>query len=122
MQSLSDFELQTKPDPIVSIWKAIMAMDVIELYSLLDDKIDYENIGKGQFVEKIHKTLETFKSLGDNELYLNFSYCNSCVNNCPVVVFIGNKSWRCFSLRFETENNKIIDIYHCNWFGDEPYF
>ena len=58
MQSLSDFELQTKPDPIVSIWKAIMAMDVIELYSLLDDKIDYENIGKGQFVEKIHKTLE----------------------------------------------------------------
>ena len=72
MQSLSDFELQTKPDPIVSIWKAIMAMDVIELYSLLDDKIDYENIGKGQFVEKIHKTLETFKSLGDNELYLNF--------------------------------------------------
>ena len=109
-------------DYINTIWYAIMKMELGFLNLLLDDAINYENIGKLKFTEKLNDRFNEHKTLGDSELLLDLDYCKSCNCNKPVCKFIGNYSGKHFALFFEMTKEEITDIYHCNWYGDNDFF
>lgn len=119
MTRATEFRFDEK-DEVVRIWITIMQMNYNELWSLLDDDIDYEDIGKKAFIKKLGGHFARHKKLGDSELILDLKSCNSCNQNKPVCVFTGNRSKRKFALYFDFEQNKVVDIYHCNWYGDDP--
>ena len=93
-------------------------MELGFLNLLLDDAINYENIGKLKFIEKLNDRFNEHKTLGDSELLLDLDYCKSCNCNKPVCKFIGNYSGKHFALFFEMTKEEITDIYHCNWYGN----
>ena len=102
-------------DEMVKIWLAIMRMDYHSLWFLLDETIDYQDIGKFNFIEILKLRFLRHKELGDTELYLDMDYCKGCNRHEPVCTFLGNNSGLYFSLYFEITKGKITDIYHCNW-------
>jgi len=108
-------------DYINSIWYAIMKMESGLLNLLLDEDIDYEDIGKLNFIEKLNDRFNDHKTLGDSELLLDLDYCKSCNCDKPVCKFVGNNSGKHFSLFFEMCEEEITDIYHCNWYGDDLF-
>jgi hypothetical protein len=110
-----------KVEPIHSIWYAILSMDHSKLNDLLNDNIDYEDIGKEQFITKLRNRFTEDIIAGDTEYRLDFSSCNSCNCNEAICVFTGNYSKRSFALYFEYKNDLIADIYHCNFYGDYTY-
>lgn len=115
--SIRDFGGKASLDKINLIWIAIMQMNKFSLFQLLDDAIDYEDIGKVKFIEKLADRYENHRTWGDSELLLDLDHCNGCHRNQPVSRFVGNNSGKHFALFFEIENGKIKDIYHCNWYG-----
>jgi hypothetical protein len=114
-------QLKTE-DPVVEVWKAIMGMKIRELEPLLNEDVDYEDIGKDAFVKKILNRFNIHYDLGDSELLLTFDTCNSCNCNKAVSRFIGKQSKKEFALYFEIKADKIVDIYYCNWYGDQFMF
>jgi len=119
MLKKEDFNCFKELNYINAILHSIMNMDTSQLYNLLDDDIDYEDIGKIKFIEKLNDTFNDFKTLGDSELILNLDYCKGCNCNSPVCKFIGNYSGKQFALYFDIEDDFVKDIYHCNWYGDK---
>ena len=119
---VKDLRPLTELDYINTIWYAIMKMELGFLNLLLDDAINYENIGKLKFIEKLNDRFNEHKTLGDSELLLDLDYCKSCNCNKPVCKFIGNYSGKHFALFFEMTKEEITDIYHCNWYGDNSLF
>lgn len=111
-------------EPIHLIWYAILSMDTSRLDYLLDDNIHYEDIGKEEFIIKLKtRFLEDMLS-GDTEYTLDFSSCNSFNCNKAVSLFTGNNSKKSFALYFDYKDESIVDIYHCNFYGDlnfDPY-
>ena len=57
-----------------------MNMSPYTLTELLDDDIDYEDIGKDKFIEKLNDRFNDHKTQGDSELLLDLDYCKGC--NC----------------------------------------
>lgn len=117
---VSDFSSYKNLDYINSIWYAIMKMNVTLLNLLLKDDVNYEDIGKLKFIDKLGYKFKAFKELGDTELYLDLDYCRACNNNKPICKFIGNNSDTHFALYFDIKQGEIKDIYHCNWYGCTP--
>ena len=117
--SKNDIEKKSSLDYLNQIWLSIMQMNVFALDQLLDENIDYEDIGKAKFIEKLNDTFTQYRTLGDSELVLDLDHCNGCVCNQPVCKFSGNHSGNHFALYFEIKNNEIVDIYHCNWYGKQ---
>jgi len=115
--TISDLTSGYKPNYINQIWIAIMEMNSFALMQLLDENINYEDIGKEKFIAKLNDTFNEYRSKGDSELLLDLNTCNSCNKGEPVCKFMGNVSRRSFSLFFEFTNGNITDIYHCNWYG-----
>ena len=109
-------------DYINSIWYAIMKMDANLLNLLLEDDINYEDIGKQAFIEKLNDRFNEYKTLGDSELQMDLDHCKSCNCDQPVCKFVGNHSGKHFALYFEIKSDEIKDIYHCNWYGDSDFF
>ena len=106
-------------DTINAVWLAIMKMEPVLLELLLDDSIDYEDIGKERFIDKLREHFEYHRSLGDTELELDLDSCKSCNCDQPVCKFVGNTSGKHFALYFDMDKNTIKDIYHCNWYGTD---
>lgn len=84
---------------------------------LLHDNINYEDIGKEKFIDKLRGRFDYYKSLGDTELELDFDFCKSCNCDQPICKFVGNTSGKHFALYFDMKKSIIKDIYHCNWYG-----
>ncbi len=120
MIRVEDLNLK-KLEEVHHIWLAIMKMDIYRLESLLDESIDYEDVGKTKFIEKINNRFNHHRSLGDNELYLDLVKCNGCKNKENVCRFLGNSSNQSFALYFESKDNQISDIFHCTWYGDMDF-
>lgn len=116
MQTLNDFNTDNLEE-VAAIWVAIMSMDVSLLYYMLDDSIDYEDIGKIKFIQKLTDRFEKHKTLGDSEFYLDLDCCKSCNCEQPVCKFVGNHSQKHFALYFDIQHECIVDIYHCNFYG-----
>lgn len=118
MQTIKDLRENKHADYITNVWLAIMKMDTYQLNLLLDNDIDYEDIGKEKFIKKLNETFNKHKTYGDSEFYIDLDSCEGCNCNKPVCKFIGNISKIHFALFFDIKKNQIIDIYHCNWYGN----
>jgi len=118
MQEIKDFKKSETIDSTTEIWMAIMSMDPYLLNQLLDDEIDYEDIGKQKFIKKLNDRFQNHRTLGDSELLLDLDHCKSCNCDQPICKFIGNVSGKHFGLYFDIQKGKIMDIYHCNWYGN----
>jgi len=70
-----DFSKNTDLDHINQLWRAIMNMDVIDLYGLLIDRIDFGDLSKRQFVEILYAKIQKHKKIGDREFYLDLIEC-----------------------------------------------
>jgi len=121
MVTLKDFKTTVQEDNLVHIFISIMNMDPTLLHQLLEDNINYEDIGKQLFIDKLSERFNKHKIYGDTEFYLDIDFCKGCSCDNPVSKFIGNNSKLHFALFFQIEENKIIDIYHCNWYGDNGF-
>lgn len=97
-------------------------MDIFALNHLLKDSIDYEDIGKQKFLNKLHKRFSHHKTLGDREFLLDLVKCNGCQSPNNVCSFIGNNSEQSFALYFKFSNGKIKDIFHCTWYGEMDFW
>lgn len=113
-----DLDKQGELDLINSIWYSIMTMNAHFLDSLLDPNIDYEDIGKTAFIEKLRQRFIDHLILGDEELFLDLDICVGCNCNQSICKFIGNKSGKHFALYFDIKNGGIKDIYHCLLYGN----
>jgi len=118
MLILQDLKQQPELDYINMVWFSIMSMNTTLVGLLLDDTIDYEDIGKKAFIEKLNTRFNNHKTHGDSELLLDIDYCKGCHCDLPVCKFVGNHSGKHFALYFELIDGYITDIYHCNWYGD----
>jgi len=121
MLKLQDLDKLTELDNINSVWLAIMSMNTGLLEQLLDDSIDYEDIGKKAFIEKLNDRFNNHKTYGDSELILDLDHCKSCNCDSPVSKFVGNHSGKHFALYFDLINGNITDIYHCKWYGNMDF-
>ena len=116
---ISDLGDHYELDSINAVWLAIMKMEPILLDLLLLDTIDYEDIGKERFIDKLRDRFDYHRSLGDTELELDLDSCKGCNCDQPISKFIGNISGEHFALYFDMDNNTIKDIYHCHWYGSD---
>lgn len=95
-----------------------MSMNTYKLDSLLEDSINYEDIGKVAFINKLADGFREDQTHGDYEYKMDIDNCNGCNCNQAVCKITGIVSGRTFALFFEFNKNKITDIYHCTWYSD----
>lgn len=117
MYQVRDMKPHRKLTLIHHIWMAIMQMDADYLDELLDDDLEYEDVSKGEFIEKLRSRFIDHLVQGDTELYMDLSTCLGCQCNSPVCKFIGNNTGEHFALYFELDGEEILDIYHCNLYN-----
>lgn len=118
MLSYSEINLFRKLEPIHEVWIGIMSMDEVYLAESLRDDIDYEDIGKKEFVKLLTNRFWIHRKLGDLELLLDFDYCAGCQCGNVVCKFIGDQSGKHFALLFEWTEGEISDIYHCHLYEE----
>ena len=105
-------------DYVGQIWLAIAQMNENKLIELLTEDIVYEDVGKYLFITKLAERFENYKLMGNQELLINLDCCVLCHPNETVIKFIGDKTGDAFALYFQMNGNNVIDIYHCNCFGE----
>ena len=99
---------------IHKIATAFNEMNIEQLVDLLDEEIEYEDLGKWRFLALIKKQFEEFKKQGDTYLLKDPSQCMGCSFGTFGFVFKGNRSKRKWSLVFKVEDGKLVDIYECH--------
>ena len=95
---------------------AFNEMDIMELVSLLDEEIEYQDLGKWRFLALIKKQFKQYQKDGDSYLFEELSHCVGCSFGRFGYTFKGNHSQRKWSLVFKVENGALVDIYECNMF------
>jgi len=115
---LSEVAHKDNLDHINLLWRAIMSMDIIEIYTLLHDNIQYNGYTRIEFVKVIDSKFKKHRDYGDTQLYLDLLECPKCHKNKIICSFIGTESFVGFSLYFEIENSEIISIDTCSFYGD----
>ena len=93
---------------------AFSEMNIEQLVELLDEEIEYEDLGKWRFLSLIKKQFEEFKKQGNAYLLQDPSQCMGCSFGTFGFVFKGNRSKRKWSLVFKVEDGQLVDIYECN--------
>ena len=94
----------------------IQTMDIEMLYEILDDKITYQDFSKNEFLLKLERAFEDFKTNGDTFLQGIEGRCGKCSKDKTGFLFVGNISRRHMNLLFDLENNEIKDLYECSSF------
>lgn len=94
----------------------IQSMDVDMLYNLLDDKITYQDFHRNEFLLKLERVMEDFKSNGDTFLNAVEGRCGDCYKEKSGYLFIGNNSERYMNLLFDLDKGEITDLFECSNF------
>lgn len=94
----------------------IQSMDIDMLYTLLDDKITYQDFHRNEFLLKLERVMEDFKSNGDTFLNAVEGRCGDCYKEKSGYLFIGNNSKRYMNLLFDLEKGEITDLFECSNF------
>ena len=104
-------------DYINLIWYAIMSMDIIAVYTVLNDNLDFGNLTKTQFVKKLDIKFEKHKQIEDEELYLDLIACHKKHQGEIICEFVGTNSGINLGIYFEINNNELIGLHFCECFG-----
>jgi len=94
----------------------IQTMDIEMLYEILDDKITYQDFSRNEFLLKLERAFEDFKTNGDTFLNAIEGRCGQCSKDKTGFLFVGNISRRYMNLLFDLNNNEIKDLYECSNF------
>ena len=113
MNSSKTPTLKTQPDAVLFF---ISRMDIEMLEDILDDRI-YQELSKPQFIAKLGIAFDQLKSKGNTTLNMIYEPCcnRSCDMICYGITFQGNKSNHFLEMIFETEKDRVTDIYECEF-------
>jgi hypothetical protein len=100
----------------------IQSMDIDMLYTLLDDKITYQEFHRNEFLLKLERVMEDFKSHGDTFLNAVEGRCGDCYKEKTGYLFIGNNSKRYMNLLFDLDKGEITDLFECSNFKTQFKF
>lgn len=100
---------------------AFCEMNIPALIDLLDEDIDYDDIGKYRFLEFVRAKFALFEIKGDTHLVKSSGSCQGCSNGSFGYRFIGNNSEKIWDVIFKVDGKKIIDIYECNFFEETKF-
>jgi len=114
---LEDFEHKQNLDSINLLWRAIMSMDILEVYTLLRDGYDYNKLTRTEFVNVLDSKLKKHKVLGDCEFYLSLIECYKCHKSEIICQFVGLDSGIGLGLYFDIKNAQIVGIQFCDAYG-----
>lgn len=108
-------KLDTQSQAVVHF---IQQLDIEMLDTLLDDKLEYQDMKKDLFINKLGHAFNEFIEAGDTFLNATKGCCDSvfCNFKCEGVSFVGNKSGNFINLIIEIEDGEVIDIYECTDF------
>lgn len=109
---------QKQGNKVAQIIQAIINWDAESILPLLDQNKTYQDLSPKDFVSTIKMELWAFKRSRDTKLILGTDLCKGCNCKEPIFVLKGNNSGREYALYFEFENDEIVDIYQCNWYGN----
>ena len=112
-----DFSKNAELDHINQLWRAIMNMDLIELYWLLNDKTNFGGLSKQQFVEILYAKIEKHKKIGDREFYLDLIECHNQHKHEIICEFVGLESGINLGIYFKIEGEKLTRLQFCECFG-----
>ena len=114
---LYDFEHKSDLDSINLLWRALMSMDILEIYILLQDDYNYFDLTKTEFVNLLDNKFKKHKFLGDSEFYLILNECFKCHKDEIVCEFVGLDSGIGLGLYFEIKHTQIAGIQFCDAYG-----
>ena len=69
---------------------AIKCMDIPMLHLILDEKINYNDLPKNEFLYLLNAVFEQMQKEGDNFLEAHKGYCSNCFMGRQGITFIGN--------------------------------
>ena len=109
-------------DSVSKIFESISKMDLEALVVLLDEDINSDDTPcKYTLLGEMKVRFDIFKSKGDT--YLNQTEGNCLLITCSTgdatKIFTGNESGHQYSLKYNIENNNIIELMQCNYFEGE---
>ncbi|WP_420378805.1 hypothetical protein [Gilvibacter sp.] len=116
--NLSDIAQRDDLDHINQIWKTIMSMELVDLYVLLNDEMDFEGLNCKEFIANLSVRFDKHRAIEDEEFYLNLLECPECHKGEIICEFVGVTSGINFGLYFVFENNEIVGVQHCRFYGD----
>jgi hypothetical protein len=94
----------------------IEQMDIEMIDSILDNNLKYQKFEKSVFISKLSNVFNSFIELGDSYLLSFECICNSCDKSKTGYTFVGNLSKNYLSIIFDSKDQKITDLYECNYF------
>ena len=94
----------------------IEKMDIEMIDSILDNHLKYQEFEKSIFINKLSNVFNSYIECGDSYLLSYECNCNSCDNTKNGYTFVGNLSKNYVSIIFVSRDNKITDLYECNYF------
>jgi hypothetical protein len=111
-------KLKTQAQAVVHF---IQQLDIEMVDSLLDDRLEYQDMRKDLFINKLGHAFNEFIEAGDTFLLASKGFCNSVICNfqCKGYSFTGNNSGSFLDMIIEIEDGKVIDMYECTHFKTE---
>ncbi|MFM6935174.1 MAG: hypothetical protein ACKOXP_06995 [Flavobacteriales bacterium] len=100
----------------------MQSMDIDMLYTLLDDQLTYQEFHRNEFLLKLERVMEDFKSNGDTFLNAIEGRCGDCYKDKSGYLFVGNNSKRYMNLLFDLEKGEIKDLFECSNFKTQFKF
>ena len=114
---LKDFKIKKNNDLISKLWRAIMDMDIIEVYTLLPEDIIFQNLTKKGFIELLDEKFRKHKIIGDDELYVHLLEGNKKHKDELICQFVGVESGINLGIFLEYEKEQLKGIQFCECFG-----
>ncbi len=114
---LYDFEQKPDLDSINLLWRALMSMDILEVFTLLKDDYDYNKLTRTEFVNFLDSKFKKHKVIGDSEFYLSLNECYKCHEDEIICQFVGLDSGIGLSLYFDIKKAHLVGIQFCDAFG-----
>ena len=108
-------KLKTQAQAVVHF---IEQLDIEMVDTLLDDTLEYQDMEKNIFINKLGDAFNEFIESGDTCLNSTKGFCDSVICNykCKGFSFVGNNSGNYMDLIIEIEDGKVIDMYECTYF------
>ena len=108
-------KLKTQAQAVVHF---IQQLDIEMVDSLLDDTLEYQDMRKDIFINKLGHAFNEFIESGDTCLNSTKGFCDSVICNykCKGLSFVGNNSRNFIDLIIEIEDGKVVDMYECTYF------
>jgi hypothetical protein len=110
-----EFILKCQADTVIYF---IQQLDIEMVDSLLDDSLEYQDMSKDLFINKLGHAFNEFIETGDTFLTSTKGFCDSVICNykCKGLSFVGNNSGNFIDLIIEVEDGKVVDMYECTYF------